>query len=211
MPPEVRDARQARLMNLNTRKAEKADDEKRVEALAAAEYRKEVAGIVCKVYAEKLNRAVIREAAEKLPAIMAKYQGKAAGPKTREKVCKEIKEALSAKYVYFGQPYSCAGYCDGVEITVEVPGMYNGFSVKIEALDGERYGEIIGKDNKFKSGQEWIIPTGEENPEEWAVQFIKARQDLEEKARQAENEFSEIRNKWRFGVELPLYTVEKYN
>lgn len=213
MPPEVKEARRARIKDPEAREKELADAEKRGEVLAAAEYHKEVAGIVCKVYAEKLNRAVIREAAEKLPAIMAKYQGKAAGPKTRKKACNEIKAAIPVKYAYFSGPYSGAEYCDRIILTVDIPGTYNGIKVEIVATSGGKYGEIINKENKFESGQEWSVPTGEEpeSPEEWAVQFVKAQNDLEEKARQTEKEFSEIRNKWRFGVELPLYTVKKYN
>lgn len=213
MPPEVKEARQARLKDPDTREAEKADNDKREEVLAAAEYNEEVAGIVCKVCAEKIRREVIREAAEKLPAIMAKYQGKAAGPKTREKACNEIMSEIPVKYAYFGGPYSGAEYCDRIIATLEAPGTYNGIVVEIVATSGGKYGEIINKENKFEAGQEWSVPTGEEpeSPEEWAKQFIKARNDLEEKARQTEKKFTEIRNKWRFGVELPIYTVKKYN
>lgn len=114
-------------------------------------------------------------AAPIVAATLEKYQGKPAGPKTREKAAAEIAAALGVKSAYFSNGY----YGSPINrVCIHLDGYGNDLSIEVYAKAYER---MVNEENRFCVA-EIAAPDLSELPqdlEEWADDFDRAADELE--------------------------------
>lgn len=149
------------------------------------------AGRIRKAAAYIAERRIEETAVPIVAATLRKYAGKSAGPKTTEKLCKEIADAIGngasvhmTGHFYGDAPvYICIGFS-------AVP-LY-GLKVEISA---ERMEKFVDSSNKF------VVPTFAavdnshlpEDLEDWADEFERAETELEEAKKAFETKAANLR------------------
>ena len=114
-------------------------------------------------------------AAPIVAATLEKYQGKPAGPKTREKAAAEIAAALGVKSAYFSSGY----YGSPINrVCIHLDGIGNDLSIEVYAKAYER---MVNEENRFCVA-EIAAPDLSNLPgdlEAWANEFDRAADELE--------------------------------
>lgn len=149
---------------------------KAVHAAHTAACREEERASIIRKAAKYIAEQYIKaEAAPIIAAVLRKYQGKPAGPKTREKAAAEIAETLGAKRAYFSYGYY-GGPINRVCIT------FDGFTNEIDPeIYAAGFEPMIDENNRFtvRDIPKPNLDNLPENLETWADDFERAADDLE--------------------------------
>ena len=141
----------------------------------AAAHAEQRAARIRKAAAYIAEQHIKAAAAPIVAATLEKYQGKPAGPKTREKAAAEIAAALGVKSAYFSNGY----YGSPINrVCVSLDGYGNELSVEIYAKAYER---MVDEENRFCMA-DIAAPDLSNLPEDleaWANDFDRAAGELE--------------------------------
>ena len=141
----------------------------------AACYAEERAARIRKAAAYIAEQKIKAAAAPVIAATLEKYQGKPAGPKTREKAAGEIAAALGVKSAYFSAGYY-GGPVSRVTIHIDIIGNDVEPEVYTKGMD-----KMVNEENRFCVA-EIAAPDLSELPEDleiWADEFDRAADELE--------------------------------
>lgn len=177
-------------------------NEKHKAAYAASER----AARIKKAAQEIAERRIESAAAPVVLAVLEKYAGKPAGPKTRDKAAAEIAAALGVKSVYFAAFYSGG---DVTECRIH-PGAYD---YALNPVVRCRYPfRMIDADNKFCVPEELNAPNLDGLPDDleaWADEFETAAAELEAAKEAFEAAASRARRVNLGSAELPHYRITR--
>ena len=181
----------------------------RYNAMVKASRAKEKAYLACTFAREIVREMLAAEAVKAYTDTICAYVGKSAGPKTCEKVCKEIADRLECRgfrgvrvwfnSLIYGGRLSC--------VNVDAEGLSGSYKVTICGKYGDNGGgnELTDNDNHF-NGRELNgrdFPSDERTPEQFAADFIAAEEELEALRKECEAKRDEIAKRARFGSARP--------
>lgn len=150
-----------------------AEREEKKAKLAALEESKKDAELKIKYLKHNARISLFHEVAPVLLDVLKKYEGKPAGPKTKEKIMKEIKD-LTGYSVWFGSDYGLSYYAS------VSPG-YHSYINSIEIKSDYKAVKMIDEENRFRCpAAEDLYISGVkmkyfENPEAAVQEAKKAR------------------------------------
>lgn len=188
----------------------------RYNAMIEASRVKESAGLACSFAREIVREMLAAEAVKAYADTIGGFVGKSAGPKTCEKVYKEIADRLEGRgfrgvRVWFGSLIYGRKFSK-IEISAE--GLNGSENVTLYGKYGDNGcgNELTDTENRF-NGRELCgheFPTDDRTPEQFAADFIAAEEELEQLRKDYEKDRDKIAQRVRVGAVRPRswHTVE---
>ena len=143
-----------------------------------------------KIEQHNLRALCVKGIAELLPSIIAKYEGKKAGPKTLNKIQNEFEEKANFR-IWFKRRFM-ENSIDSVDFWS--CGLRESGFVYAQEIGNDKQAEIIDKNNIIKGGWE-IRPANQviENPKEKLKEIYKARSKYQKTKKAAEDAYKDFR------------------